>query len=120
MMTSSQSPKAGQYEYGDFEDVLEWIRHFTEVYGPSLGFAFQRYCGLRSYYLQQSNLEGAQAIENLIKNDVGVRRLREEYPEYFDETNKGRDLKFHTGKFLGWGDVVGYNAALKAVSVYEI
>jgi hypothetical protein len=51
---------------------------------------------------------------------VGVRRLREDYPEYFDETNKGRDLKFHTGKYLGWGDVVGYNAALKAVSVYEI
>ena len=99
MMITSRSPKAGQYEYRDFEDVLKWIRHFTEVYGPSLGCAFQRYCDLRSDYLEQNNQGGAEAIANLIKIGVGVRRLREDYPEYFDESNKGRDLKFLQGKF---------------------
>jgi hypothetical protein len=59
-------------------------------------------------------------MENLMKNDVGVRRFREDYPEYFDERNKGRGLKFYQGRFLGWRDEVAYDRSLKAVTVYEI
>lgn len=97
-----------------------WIKHFATVYGYSLGAAFERYTRLRAYYLTEDNKQGAQTIENLIKNDVGVRRLRQECPHYFDEKNKGRSVEFYQGKFLGWTDELKFDPTLRAVSVYEI
>ena len=38
------------YTYADFGDVLNWIRHFTDVYGPQLVVAFDQYIRLREYY----------------------------------------------------------------------
>jgi hypothetical protein len=121
MKDSPQSPEVGQYEYADFADVLNWVRHFTNVYGPQLAVAFDRYIRLREYYLgEKKNLEAARTMECLIKNDVGVRRLREDCPHFFTQVNSGRQVEFYEGKFLGWGDELVYDPYLKAVCAYEI
>ena len=114
------SPEIGQYSYADFEEVLKWIRPFTNVYGPRLGVDFDRYCRIRSYYLEREETQVAGVIEDIIKNDVGVRRLSEERPEYFTEPNVGRSVNFYQGRFLGWQDELVYDPALKAVCCYEI
>ena len=120
MTVTAPTPEIGQYEYADFDEVLQSIQHFTTVYGPGLGAAFDRYCRLRSYYLQQNRLEHALMMGNLIKNDVGVRRLREERPEYFVEPNVGRTMKFYEGRFLGWRDELIFDPKLRSVCCYEI
>lgn len=114
------SPEIGQYSYADFEEVLKWIRHFTNVYGPRLGVDFDRYCRIRSYHLEREEPQIAGVIEDLIKNDVGVRRLKEERPEYFTEPNVGRRVNFYQGRFLGWDDELVYDPTLKAVCCYVI
>jgi hypothetical protein len=117
------SPEIGQYSYADFEEVLKWIRHFTNAYGPTrLGVDFDRYCRIRSYYLEREDpqLEVAGVIEDVIKNDVGVRRLSEERPEYFTEPNVRRGVNFYQGRFLGWDDELVYDPTLKAVCCYVI
>jgi hypothetical protein len=53
---------------------------------------------------EENDLEAAHIIECIIKNDVGVRRLREDFPDMFLEaSNIGRRVEFHEGRFLGWG-----------------
>jgi hypothetical protein len=102
------------------DSQLVWeITHFTDVYGPRLDAAFDRYCRIWSYHLEQDEPVVAGAIENIIKNDVGVRRLREERPEYFTEPNVGRSVKFYQGRFLGWQHELVYDPTLKAVCCYE-
>ena len=120
MKANFEPPKVGQYDYQDFSEVEGWILRLTKVYGPALGDAFEPFCKSRSRYLEEKKFEWAQGMENIIKNDVGVRRLREDHPEYFDDSNKGRGLTFYQGKFLGWDEEVGYNPMLKAVVIYEI
>ena len=121
MKDSPQPPEVGQYEYADFADVLNWIRHFIDVYGPRLAVAFDQYIRLREYYLEErKDLEAARTMECLIKNDVGVRRLREDCPDFFTQVNAGRQVEFYEGKFLGWGDELVYDPDLKAVCAYEI
>lgn len=82
--------------------------------------AFDQYIRLREYYLEQKDPEATFTMENLIKNHLGVRRLRDDYPELFINQNEGREVEFHQGKFLGWGDEVVYDPNLKGVVAYEI
>jgi hypothetical protein len=114
-------PVLGQYEYAEFADVLTWVRHFTDVNGPQLAVAFEQYIRLREYYLgEKKDLEAAHIMECLIRNDVGVRRLREDCPDIFQKVNVGRQVEFYEGRFLGWGEELMYDPDLKAVCAYEI
>jgi len=92
------------------------------VHGPGLAVAFERYIRQRNYYLEEKkDPEVAHIIECIIKNDVGVRRLREDFPEMFQEVSHiGRKVEFHEGRFLGWGGEESYNPERKAVCAYEI
>jgi hypothetical protein len=121
-LAPSTKPLPGQYDYASFQEVLRWIRHLVDVHGPRMAVAFERYIRLRSYYSEEKkDPEAAHIIECIIKNDVGVRRLREDFPEMFQEvSNIGRQVEFHEGRFLGWGGEVSYNPELKAVCAYEI
>ena len=119
----STTPPPGQYEYESFEDVLRWIRRLTEVHGPRLAVAFDRYIRLRGYFLEEEKEpDRAYIIECIIKNDVGVRRLREDCPEMFREPNMGQQVEFHEGRFLGWTDELSDDdiIELRAVCAYEI
>jgi len=120
MKANFEPPKVGQYDYKDFSELESWILRLTKVHGLALRNAFEPFCKSRSRYLEEKKFEWAQGMENLIKNHVGVRRLKEDHPEYFDDSNKGRGLKFYQGRFLGWSDEVAYNPQLKAVGIYEI
>ena len=78
-MKDPQSSEVCQYEYVDFADVLNWIRHFIDVYGPQLVVAFDQYIRLREYYLRKrKDLEAARTMECLLNNHIGVRRFRED------------------------------------------
>jgi hypothetical protein len=114
-------PDVGQYEYKDFADVMSWVHHFTDVYGPQLAMDFRQYIRLREYFLEdKKDMEAARIMECLIKNDVGVRRLREDRPDMFEQVHMGRKVEFYEGKFLGWGDELVYDPELKAVVAYPI
>jgi hypothetical protein len=119
MTVTAPIPEIGQYEYADFDEVLQWIQHFTTVFGFRVGAWFDGPCRLRSYYLEQNRLELVLMMENIIKNDIGVERLREERPEYFMESNVGRTMKFYEGRFLGWRDELIFDPKLRAVTCYE-
>jgi hypothetical protein len=120
-LAPSTTPLPGQYDYANFEEVLTWIDRLAVVHGPRLAVAFERYIGMRNCYLEEEkDPEAAHIIESIIKNDVGVRRLNQDFPEMFQESNIGRRVKFHEGKFLGWGDEVSYNPDLKGVCSYQI
>jgi len=121
--TPSTTRLPGQYEYESFEEVLRWIRRLTEVHGPRLAVAFDRYIRIRNYFLEEEKEpDRAHIIECIIKNDVGVRRLREDCPEMFQEPNMGREVEFHEGRFLGWTDELSNEevVGLRAVCAYEI
>lgn len=85
-----------------------------------MGVAFEPFLKARRMYIDEKRSDGMACMENLIKNEIGVRRLHEDCPEYFEESNKGRYLEFHQGKFLGWRDELIYDPKLKSVTGYEI
>ena len=85
-------PIVDQYEYADFSDVLSWVCYFTDLYGPQLALAFERYIRVRKYYLVEKDPEVTHIIECLIKNDVGVRRLQEDCLDMFQKINMGRQI----------------------------
>ena len=120
MKSDFEPPKVGQYDYKDFSEVESWILRLTKVHGLALRDAFEPLFKSRSRCLEEKKLEWVQGMENLIKNHVGARRFKEDYPEYFDESNKGRGLRFYQGRFLGWSDEVAYNPKLKGAGIYEI
>lgn len=95
------------------------MKHFTDVHGPFLASAFERYSKLRLYYLDEKNVYAAKMIENLMKNHIGIRRLVEESPN-FVELHMGKVARFHEGKFLGWRGEDDCDTDLQGVIAYEI
>jgi hypothetical protein len=56
----------------------------------------------------------------MIKNEVGFRRLTEDIPG-FNEDFRGKEAKFHDGKFLGWWrDDEKYDPAFRSIVCYTI
>jgi hypothetical protein len=89
----------GQYEYDNFDQVLEWVDRL-----PFNEFSLTQHKGflrLREHYLRIGHSVGVRSAERLIKGSVGIRRLAEDIPG-FREKFKGKKAKFHDGKFMGW------------------
>jgi hypothetical protein len=116
----SADPLPAQYSYDSFDEVLDWISHFSVVfaskYAPVL---FQSHLRLRDHYLSQGNAKGVESVENLIKNDIGICRFEEE-TEDFRQKFAGKSAKFWRGKFIGWSGEVPYDPSLKGVMCYEL
>ena len=108
----------GQYEYENFAEVLKWADpvRFDEI---SLA-RHRRYLRLREHYLRINYPIGVRSMEKMIKNEVGIRRLEEDIPG-FREDFKGKKVKFHDGKFVGWwrGDET-YDPAFAGMMCYTI
>ena len=99
------APAVGQYEYADFQEVRTWIDRLVGVYGYlSTCASFEYYKDLRDHYLKEGKPQYAESIVNIIKNNIGVRRLKNDCPEYFGKEYEGRSMMFCRGKFIGWGD----------------
>ena len=95
----SMNDLPGQYEYDNFDQVLEWADRV-----PFNEFSRTQHRGhlkLREHYLRIGHPVGVRSVEKLIKSDVGIRRLAEDIPG-FREKFKGKTAKFHDGKFMGW------------------
>lgn len=112
-------PSIGQYHYDDFEEVLRYIKHFSESLGGPLGSKFHSYLNWRQYYIDKQNDYAAEMIENLIKNHIGIERFLEENPEFL-ETHQGEFARFHEGKFLGWRGENDGDIHLQGVIAYQI
>ena len=100
-LTGSPHHLVGQYAYKDFSEAEKWIKHFTNEDEPDTGLSFEYYLELRCRYLRERNPLAAQSVVNIIKNDLSVRRLKQDAPEIFDAANKGKDLLFYQG--YSWG-----------------
>ena len=72
------------------------IDHPTQIHGPCLGVEFDRYERIREYFIDSGEEQKAEAIENIIKNDVGIRRLIQEKLICLKLT-KGRPQDFMRG-----------------------
>ena len=105
-----------QYSYNNFNEVLVWVAHFSNIYGSHM---FDQHLKLREYYESKGNSAGVRSIENLIKNDLGIHRFDEE-TENFHQKFAGKGANFWEGKFIGWEGEVEYNPKLKGVVCYEI
>jgi len=73
----------------------------------------------RDHFLRINNVGAAELMQDLVKNEIGIRRLEEDYPQ-LRETYSGRFAKFHQGRFLGWLVYGDYDPALKGLCCYEI
>ena len=89
-------PRVAQYEYEDFDEVLEWIQpsRFDE---ESLK-RVKSFNDLRAYYQQKGNSQGVRSVENLLKKSVGIRRMAEDVPD-FRKKYFGLVAKFKAGDF---------------------
>ena len=109
-----------QYSYDSFDEVLDWIAHFSTVFVDKCApILFASHLRLRDHYLSQGNAKGVESIENLIKNDIGICRFEEE-TENFRQKFIGKCAKFWQGKFLGWEGEVSYDPSLKGVMGYRL
>jgi hypothetical protein len=108
-----------QYSYDSFDQVVEWIAHFSKISGPYTLPLFAGHLKLRDYYISKGEAMKAKSVENLIKNDVGICRFDEE-TENFHQKFAGKSARFCEGKFIGWEGEVPYDPSLKGVVCYEI
>jgi hypothetical protein len=92
---------------------------FYRCVWAAVGDGFPPVCSVERVFLEEKkDTEAARIMECLIKNKVGVRRLREDRPDMFEQVHVGRKVEFYEGKFLGWGDELVYDPELKAVVAY--
>jgi hypothetical protein len=101
--------KKGQYEYNSFDEVLVWVNKYKERYGVKS----------MDYFLSINNVGAAELMQDLVKSEIGIRRLEEDYPQ-LRETYSGRFPKFHQGRFLGWSVSGDYDPARKGLCCYEL
>jgi hypothetical protein len=95
----SMNDLPGQYEYENFDQVLEWVDRV-----PFNEFSRTQHRGhlkLREHYLRIGHPVGVRSVEKLIKSDIGIRRLVQDIPGFLEKF-KGKTAKFHDGKFIGW------------------
>jgi len=113
---TSVAPLPGQYEYSSFEALLIWVDQCIKVH-PTLAIPFERFISLRQHYISKNNQAGITSIENLIKNEVGIRRLVAEIPN-FEAKYSGRGPTFYQGRFIGWKDEIRYDPKMKGMQSY--
>ena len=116
-MNKTERPLVGQYEYVDLDDVLRWVT--SERFDKSSLMRIEQLKGLREYYVETKNELGVYSVEGYIKSNVGIRRLAEDIPNYW-ETFKGQQAKFQQGKFLGWANSSNYDPSLQGVFYYTV
>jgi hypothetical protein len=113
-------PDVGQYEYKDFEEVQTWIDRLVGKYGYQLGASFEYYKALRDHYVREGNPQYGESMVNIIKNDIGVRRLKNDCPVYFSKVYEGRSMMFYQGKFIGWGDEGVWKPTMRGVIGWRV
>ncbi len=113
---TSVTPLPGQYEYSSFEGLLLWVDQCIKVH-PTLATDFQRLISLRQHYISEDNQPGITSIENIIKNEVGIRILVAEIPN-FEAKYSGWGPTFYQGRFIGWKDEIRYDSKMKGMQSY--
>jgi hypothetical protein len=70
--------KKGQYEYNSFDEVLVWVNKYKERYGVT---SMDYFLVSRDYFLSINYVGAAELMQDLVKNEIGIRRLEEDYPQ---------------------------------------
>ena len=62
-----EEPLPAQYSYDSFDQVLEWIAHFSNILGHHTPQIFDGLLKLRDYYLSEGNAGRVKSMENTLK-----------------------------------------------------
>jgi hypothetical protein len=101
------------YFYDSFDQVLEWIMHFSDIFGHHTTQILDGHLALLDYYLSEGNISGVKSAENLIKNNVGIFRFEEEIEKF-------RERFARKSAIIGWQGEVPYDPSLRGVMLYEL